>query len=88
MQCLMTIEGLCHYINICCCEQEELSNSIIDELSSKCSKLTSISDKYFGGSEDGILKDFTPKAIEKAQNIMKDRITNEVTKKGKTKIGL
>ena len=50
--------------------------------------LTSLSDKYFGGSEDGILKDFTPKAIEKAQNIMKDRITNEVPKKGKTKIGL
>ena len=50
--------------------------------------LTSLSDKYFGGSEDGILKEFTPKAIEKAQNIMKDRITNEVPKKGKTKIGL
>ena len=50
--------------------------------------LTSLSDKYFGSSEDGILKDFTPKAIEKAQNIMKDRITNEVPKKGKTKIGL
>ena len=50
--------------------------------------LSSLSDKLFGGSEDGILKDFTPKAIEKAQNIMKDRITNEVPKKGKTKIGL
>ena len=45
MQCLMTIEGLCNYINICCCEQEELSKSIIDELSSKCNKLTTISDK-------------------------------------------
>ena len=50
--------------------------------------LTSISDKYFGGSEDGILKDFTPKAIEKAQNIMKDRITTEVPKKGKVKMCL
>ena len=50
--------------------------------------LTSLSDKYFGGSEDGILKDFTPKAIEKAHNIMKNRITNEVPKNGKTKIGL
>ena len=50
--------------------------------------LSSLSDKYFGGSEDGILKDFTPKAIKKAQNIMKDRITTEVPKKGKIKIGL
>ena len=49
---------------------------------------SSLFDKLFASSEDGILKDFTPKAIEKAQNIMKDRITNEVPKKGKTKIGL
>ena len=50
--------------------------------------LSSLSDKFFGGSEDGILKDFTPKAIEKAQNIMKDRITTKVLKKSKIKIGL
>ena len=46
--------------------------------------LSSLSDKFFGGSEDGILKDFTPKAIEKAQSIIK----TEVPKKGKIKIGL
>ena len=46
--------------------------------------LSSLSDKFFGGSEDGILKDFTPKAIEKAQSIIK----TEFPKKSKIKIGL
>ena len=50
--------------------------------------LSSLSDKLFGGSEDGILKDFTPNAIEKAQNILKDRVKTGVPKKGKIKIGL
>ena len=30
-QCLMTVESLCQYIGVCCCEQENLSKSIIDE---------------------------------------------------------
>ena len=50
--------------------------------------LSSLYDKLFSSSEDGILKDFTPKAIEKAQNIMKDRIKTGVPKKGTIKIGL
>ena len=50
--------------------------------------LLSLSDKLFGGSEDGILKDFTPKAIEKAQNIMKDRIKTGILNKGRVKFSL
>lgn len=44
-QCLMTVESLCQYIGVCCCEQENLSKSIIDELSTKCMKLSAICDK-------------------------------------------
>ena len=50
--------------------------------------LSSLSHKIFGGSEDGILKDFTPKAVEKAQNIIKERIKTGILNKGKVKFSL
>ena len=44
---------------------------------------------HFGSSDEGgILKDFTPKAVEKAQNIIKDRIKTGIQNKGKVKFSL
>ncbi len=45
LQSLMVLESLCNYICLCCCEHESLSNSIMTELSSKCSALSSQADK-------------------------------------------
>ena len=45
LQTLMVLESLCNYICICCCEHESMSTSIMTELSSKCSTLSSQADK-------------------------------------------
>ena len=81
MQCLMTIEGLCNYINICCCEQEELSKSIIDELSSKCNKLTTISDKLLKNLTSEHCEYLNCEKIKEACKVVKKLKTKSKTKK-------
>ena len=45
LQSLMILESLCSYVCLCCCEHESVSKSILAELSSKCSLLSTQADK-------------------------------------------
>ena len=42
LQCLMTVECLCSYICLCCCEQESISGHALGELYTKCCSMISI----------------------------------------------
>lgn len=45
LQCLMTIECLCNYICLCCCEQGSISTHALGELYTKCCSMISIISK-------------------------------------------
>tara|TARA_B100000683_G_scaffold263051_1_gene290893 strand:- start:684 stop:1094 length:411 start_codon:yes stop_codon:yes gene_type:complete len=52
LQCLMVIECLCDYICLCACEHEEVTSSILSELTGKCTKIMGCIDKLMKNFDD------------------------------------